>query len=182
MSKDQTKTPGAMVREERYLVIKLNKMNCKREYECYGVESIEKLVGSDAIVRGGLVIESDWPEYEPAWRMIEARVNGTEQPPAAGGEQVARMPVERCYDVRAKMIIAFNEAKKAGGDLDDQLDAAYKSALRFSPNPQTQPATAKLEMADVVKAHMEIPHCPVLTSNQCHALAMKLNAKLNGGA
>ncbi|MCP1464414.1 hypothetical protein [Pseudomonas sp. S3E17] len=51
------------------------------------------------------------------------------------GMQVACMPVERCYDVRAKMIIAFNEAKKAGGDLDDALDAAYKSALRYSPNP-----------------------------------------------
>lgn len=51
------------------------------------------------------------------------------------GEQMACMPVERCYDVRAKMIIAFNEAKKAGGDMDDALDAAYKSALRYSPNP-----------------------------------------------
>lgn len=50
--------------------------------------------------------------------------------------QMASMPVERCYDVRAKMIIAFNEAKKAGGDLDDQLDAAYKAALRYSPAPQ----------------------------------------------
>ncbi|ARA80215.1 hypothetical protein [Pseudomonas amygdali] len=61
------------------------------------------------------------------------------------GEQMARMPVERCYDVRAKMIIAFNESKKAGGDLDDQLDAAYKSALRFSPNPDAKPATAKMD-------------------------------------
>lgn len=49
--------------------------------------------------------------------------------------QVAAMPVERCYDVRVKMIMAFNEAKKNDGDLDDALDAAYKSALRFSPNP-----------------------------------------------
>jgi hypothetical protein len=37
----------------------------------------------------------------------------------------------------------------------------------------------RLEMADVVKAHMEIPHYPVLTSNQCHALAMKLNETLS---
>lgn len=37
----------------------------------------------------------------------------------------------------------------------------------------------RLEMADVVRAHLDIPHCPVLTSNQCHALAMKLNAELN---
>ncbi|MEE4694761.1 hypothetical protein V2K91_05875 [Pseudomonas alliivorans] len=61
------------------------------------------------------------------------------------GQQMACMPVERCYDVRAKMIIAFNEAKKAGGDLDDQLDAAYKSALRFSPNPDAQSASAKVD-------------------------------------
>ncbi len=61
---------------------------------------------------------------------------------ASEGEQLACMPVERCYDVRAKMIIAFNEAKKEGGDLDDALDAAYKSALRYSPNPLSaeQPA------------------------------------------
>ena len=61
---------------------------------------------------------------------------------ASEGEQLACMPVERCYDVRAKMIIAFNEAKKEGGDLHDALDAAYKSALRYSPNPLSaeQPA------------------------------------------
>lgn len=53
----------------------------------------------------------------------------------AQAEQMACMPVDRSYAVRAKMIIAFNEAKKAGGDLDDALDAAYKTALRFSPNP-----------------------------------------------
>ncbi|NWE18068.1 hypothetical protein [Pseudomonas sp. P7548] len=52
-------------------------------------------------------------------------------------EQMACMPVDRSYDVRAKMIIAFNEAKNNGGDLDDALDAAYKSALRYSPNPQS---------------------------------------------
>jgi len=66
------------------------------------------------------------------------------KPAEQQGEPVACMPVERCYDVRAKMIIAFNEAKKAGGDLDDALDAAYKSALRYSPNPMSaeQPAPA----------------------------------------
>jgi hypothetical protein len=61
--------------------------------------------------------------------------------------------------------------------LDERLEAAES---RIAELEAGQPATAQLEMADVVKAHMEIPHCPVLTSNQCHALAMKLNAKLNG--
>ncbi|WP_308582600.1 hypothetical protein [uncultured Pseudomonas sp.] len=63
------------------------------------------------------------------------RVNTANSAAQPKGEQLACMPVERCYDVRAKMIIAFNEARKTGGDLDDALDAAYKSALRFSPPP-----------------------------------------------
>lgn len=66
------------------------------------------------------------------------------------GDPVACMPVDRCYDVRAKMIIAFNETKKAGGDLDDALDAAYKSALRYSPNPMTseQPVPVAVVMPE----------------------------------
>ncbi|KAA0944856.1 hypothetical protein FQ186_29125 [Pseudomonas sp. ANT_H14] len=68
------------------------------------------------------------------------------------GDPVACMPIERCYDVRAKMIIAFNETKKSGGDLDDALDAAYKAALRYSPNPMNaeQPAPVRYEQIDEV--------------------------------
>ncbi|NMX98613.1 hypothetical protein HBO43_18625 [Pseudomonas veronii] len=62
------------------------------------------------------------------------------------GEHMACMPVERCYDVRVKMIIAFNEAKKAVRDLDDALDAAYKSALRYSPNPMNAEQSAPVEV------------------------------------
>ncbi|WP_434706874.1 hypothetical protein J3Q07_08155 [Pseudomonas sp. D4-18] len=67
------------------------------------------------------------------------------------GEQVAYMPVERCYDVRAKMIIAFNESRKNGGDLDDGLDAAYKAALRYSPSPMIaeQPAPVAVVMPEL---------------------------------
>lgn len=71
---------------------------------------------------------------------------------------MACMPVERCYDVRAKMIIAFNEAKKSGGDLDDALDAAYKSALRFSPNPLSseQPAPVAQKYDDTLLPFLEM--------------------------
>ena len=37
----------------------------------------------------------------------------------------------------------------------------------------------RLRMSHVVEAHMEIPNCPILTSNQCHNLAVKLNACLD---
>lgn len=67
-------------------------------------------------------------------------------------EQVALMPVERSYDVRAKQIIAFNECRKAGGDLDDALDAAYKAALRYTPAPAEQiEAVARVRESPVRK-------------------------------
>lgn len=83
-------------------------------------------------------------EYDRAVNKIDAL---QERLTAAEGQQLACMPVERCYDVRAKMIIAFNEAKKAGGDLDDALDAAYKSALRYSPNPLSADQGAPVAVA-----------------------------------
>jgi regulator of replication initiation timing len=55
-------------------------------------------------------------------------------------EQVALMPVERSYDVRAKQLLAFNTCKQGGGDLDDALGAAYKAALLYTPHPDEQPA------------------------------------------
>lgn len=40
-------------------------------------------------------------------------------------------------------------------------------------------ATKPIEMAHVVQATMTVPGCPVLTSNQAHAVAMKLREILN---
>ncbi|KAB0489736.1 hypothetical protein [Pseudomonas vancouverensis] len=88
---------------------------------------------------GEYVYAGDFDRVTAEREALQLRLNAADQRidelTKPQGEQVAYMPVERCYDVRAKMIIAFNEARKSGGDLDDALDAAYKSALRFSQNP-----------------------------------------------
>lgn len=81
---------------------------------------------AERMLRNGL-----WPTEADELREVLAAPVVERQPE----QQMASMPVERCYDVRVKMIIAFNESRKAGGDLDDGLDAAYKAALRYSPNP-----------------------------------------------
>jgi len=36
----------------------------------------------------------------------------------------------------------------------------------------------KVEMAHVVKAHLEVRGCPVLTSNQCHSIAVNINDQI----
>ena len=62
-------------REERYVVFKLSKLD-KNEFvrgkqlDCLGNSFI-----ADARV-DCLVVESDWPEYEPAWSMLERRITG----------------------------------------------------------------------------------------------------------
>lgn len=64
-------------REERYMVIKLSKLEptgqpdgMSREEEIYRIANFGK-----ALVQA-VVVESDWPEYEPVWEMIKARVTG----------------------------------------------------------------------------------------------------------
>ncbi|WP_442801385.1 hypothetical protein [Serratia rubidaea] len=71
-----------MERENRYLVIKF-----KDAIDALTVEQREALrdislaVTSHRLNRGkpqldAVVVESDWPEYEHVWNMIEARVKG----------------------------------------------------------------------------------------------------------
>nr|BFD43221.1 hypothetical protein FFPRI1PSEUD_47200 [Pseudomonas sp. FFPRI_1] len=105
---------------------------------------------------------------------IAAALSASAEPGAKPqAEPVACMPVERCYDVRAKMIIAFNEAKKAGGDLDDALDAAYKSALRYSPNPMSaeQPARAAVVLPERSPKDYAIEHAEYMAKSADDVLA-----------
>ncbi len=55
-------------REERYIVV-------KRKHLTKQVEQELRLLLQDAEVKTieCLVIESDWPEYEPTWKAIESR-------------------------------------------------------------------------------------------------------------
>lgn len=63
-------------REERYTVIKHKDLTADDRSD------LDQLIQSRHIpTRKCLVIESDWPEYEPVWRMIEARVTGASTKP-----------------------------------------------------------------------------------------------------
>lgn len=66
-------------------------------------------------------------------------------------------------------------------DCDERIvfESSGEIHIKDGMDVYARPITAKLEMADIVRAHLEIPQCPVLTSNQCHSLAVKLNAVLS---
>lgn len=65
-------------REDRYIVIK--RSDLEKVPFTYRRALIEPLkwLQTQLPDRKYLVIESDWPEHEPAWAMIEARMNGTQ--------------------------------------------------------------------------------------------------------
>lgn len=72
-------------RESRYIVVKLKDLAPGQEADIR-----EHLTELSAQTVDSLVIERDWPEYEPAWRMIQARVEGATLSPAhiEDGEEV----------------------------------------------------------------------------------------------
>ena len=75
-------------REDRYIVFKLSDVeryltDADRAHLAMMKNEID--AGRDCANKPpfkGLIVESDWPEYEPTWRAIEARVTGAQAQPA----------------------------------------------------------------------------------------------------
>lgn len=74
------------MREERYIVFKISDLGNSLKGD-----EIRRLAQEYAEYRQWLgkkplecvVVESDWPEYEPTWKAIEARVTGAQPAPSA---------------------------------------------------------------------------------------------------
>lgn len=78
-------------REDRYNVIKYTDLERLPHAERRAVNGFlrrihESVLKAGAPARQSVVIESDWPEYEPAWQMIERRMAG--QPPVTAAEEL----------------------------------------------------------------------------------------------
>ena len=75
-------------REQRYFVVKVR--DAKRYLDDHQLEKLAEI--ADTISEGRekdsipdvecVVIESDWPEYEPTWKAIEARMTGAQPAPS----------------------------------------------------------------------------------------------------
>lgn len=75
-------------REDRYIVFKLSDVeryltDADRAHLAMMKNEID--AGRDCANKPpfkGLIVESDWPEYEPTWKAIEARVTGAQPAPS----------------------------------------------------------------------------------------------------
>ena len=79
---------GKFVREERYIVFKVSDLgSCLTAQEIDELAYLARVVNANRERRGqspleGVFVEKDWPEYEPTWKAIEARVTGAQPAPS----------------------------------------------------------------------------------------------------
>jgi hypothetical protein len=69
-------------RENRYIVIKIRDLDA---YASHLKAALSKITNEIEILCGNreyVVVESDWPEYEIVWKMMQDRVEGNAQPAA----------------------------------------------------------------------------------------------------
>lgn len=80
-SNEKQEASSEFKREPRYIVLKLSDMK-KYLYECQitNIYSAGQLIANGRARDGrppfnAVVVEQDWPEFEPTWAAIEARMN-----------------------------------------------------------------------------------------------------------
>lgn len=100
-------TDTTFKREQRYIVFKLTDLQKHIEpSDLFNLQQIGRTVGAGREQDGKsplecLVVESDWPEYEPTWRAIEQRVSGAAltQPAQSALEPMSREQITKLYEV-----------------------------------------------------------------------------------
>ena len=90
-------------REDRYIVFKLSDVErylTDKDRAHLAMMKMEIDAGRDCGNKPpfkGLIVEADWPEYEPTWKAIEARVTGAQPAPSVpdGWKLVPIEPTEK---------------------------------------------------------------------------------------
>ncbi|MCO7567795.1 hypothetical protein NJI34_00110 [Pseudomonas sp. S 311-6] len=145
-------------REDRYIVIKrsdLDKLSpIDRDLALSSLEHVDSIMAAwDCPARKCLVIESDWPEYEPTWAAIEARVTGK---PA---EQHQGEPVTLPSRIN-EMTADWREYRKAVGWNACLDEIAKLGPLYARPAPVQQGETVAYALAEKVREDLDRQACP----------------------
>lgn len=130
----ERKPTGDFERENRYIVFKRKylaylPMQLQHRMKSAVEEALSLLPKLEC-----LVIESDWPEYEPTWAAIEARMTGAApQPPALGGEvEVVHQYLSKGYFQSWQPLSAeeVDVAKQEGFEVRELIDRAHLDPLQ----------------------------------------------------
>ena len=154
-------------REDRYIVFKLSDVeryltDADRAHLAMMKNEID--AGRDCANKPpfkGLIVESDWPEYEPTWKAIKARVTGAQPAPS--------VPTGWLRAIDEALIVAhigmanaddtYAQAKSKldtliGLHVDVATDPAVNGGWKLVPRPPTPTMVkAGLESSHVLNVH-----------------------------
>lgn len=143
-----------MEREERYIILKLS--DARKYMTGYDWDNLQKI--RNAIVAGrikegkkdlvAVVVESDWPEYERVWSMIEARVEGHVE------EDIKAL--RRKADLYDKLVDLMGYVQNGTDDIiklfQDDATMSYCVGGGYHQSKQWYETAPSLESA-IIKAH-----------------------------
>lgn len=115
-------------REERYIVFKLSDLGNSLKGD--EIRRLSREYAEQRSLKGKLplecvVVESDWPEYEPTWKAIESRVTGAQLTPSVSDDGFKR---------------AVMEIKDIGyGAIFKHLICERAAELAAAPKPEAKP-------------------------------------------
>ncbi len=115
-------------REERYIVVKLKHLAGLQRASLRNFLRENHLPSINCVV-----VESDWPEYEPVWQMIERRMTG--QPPVTAVEELDavlhwRDKHTQVIREREALQLRLNAADQRADDLTELLSKALLAIKR----------------------------------------------------
>lgn len=181
-------------REDRYIVIKHTDMEklphlVRRNFSGRCRNFYEQMLIAGAPARRFLVIESDWPEYEPVWQMIERRMSG--QPPVTAAEELeAVLHWRDKHAVAIKERDALQQRLNAADQRIDELeqDKARLDALdsncwdvRFNSSPNGDAGDSSINI-EVVGHWMDKPFERVIGENYSENLRAAIDQAMTASA
>ena len=155
--------------EERYIVFKLSDLGNSLKGD--EIRRLAREYAEQRSLKGKppldyVVVESDWPEYEPTWKAIEARMTGTQ--PAPGIPEGWLQAIDEALVVAhigvANESDTYEQAKAKldtliGLHVDIATDPAVNGGWKLVPiEPTPTMITAALESSHAINAH-RAEHC-----------------------
>lgn len=156
------------MREEHYIVFKISDLGNSLKGD--EIRRLAREYAEQRRLKGKkplecVVVEKDWPEYEPTWKAIEARVTGAQPAPSAPSEEAAaemgangghvveaeRLAFEawmrgHCWKLGAKWTgTEYRSAFEKGGMVDmhamrtRELWAAWRDRAALAAAPEAKP-------------------------------------------
>lgn len=128
-------------REDRYIVIKRSDLESATVYKQVDFHLALESLSGELPNRDCLVIESDWPEYEPAWQMIVRRMGG--KPAVTAAEELeAVLHWRRKHDQAIKARDALQQSLTTA---DQRIDELESWCRRIMDSSETMLSTAHEE-------------------------------------